>query len=1187
MFLKRLDIIGFKSFAERIGIDFVPGVTAVVGPNGSGKSNITDAIRWVLGEQSVKSLRGGKMEDIIFSGSDSRKPLNFAEVTLTLQNDDQFLPIDYHEVSITRRVFRTGESEFFINKQACRLRDIVELFMDSGLGKEAFSIIGQGKVEQILNSKAEERRTIFEEAAGVLKYKTRKRQAEAKLGETEENLNRVRDIVYELESQVGPLKEQATVATEYLEKKEALEQVEVALTVVEIEQLHARWETLSKQLTEHTDHDVELATVIQKQEAKISEMRQQMASLDDLISQLQAVLLRASEEHEKLEGQRDVLKERKRNSAQNKEQLIATIAELNKRVHSLKEQKGKLKEISNELTSDIAQLRAHLQKNEHKRDLLNGNLEAEIDSLKSDYIELLNGKASTNNELAHIQRQLEQSEIRLTQLEKENEKYLHTRQDIEQEKEAALKQLHACEQQLEEQMGHFRKEQQKLVVLHEQYEKLGGKYDQANRLFQQMKSRKDVLEEMEEDFAGFYQGVKQVLRARNRHLAGIHGAVAELIQVPKKYETAIEIALGGAMQHVVVAEEQDARRAIQYLKERKYGRATFLPLSIIKERQLSRMQQQIIEQHPSFIGVAASLVSYDVAYEAVISNLLGTVIVTKDLKGANEMARELQFRCRFVTLDGSVVNPGGSMTGGALKQKTTSLISRKVELEEMRQQIVDREQEVAQFAHAAELKKEEIQEQNRFLDSIRTEGEGLRLQQQKLMSDVREVELREKNINERLAIYDMEAAQTMKDKEQLTKRGQQLMGNLSVTKEKIAELDEKIHQLTEQKNNEVSSKEKLVAENSDLKVQLTVKEETLAHQLQRMEEVVLELKDRENRVAMHQTELELLLQEMTDHTSNEKRLQVEALQKWQDKQATTQLISERRSERFQLQQKLEDMEQETKEYRRLHKETLQDVRDEEIKLNRLDVQLNNKLDHLREEYLLTYEGAKEQYPLKITVEEAREQVKATKQAIERLGTVNLGAIDEYERVSERYEFLLEQQNDLETAKETLYQVIAEMDEEMKKRFEQTFSEVRLHFEPVFQSLFGGGRADLLLTDETDLLNTGVDIIAQPPGKKLQNLALLSGGERALTAIALLFAILKVRVVPFCVLDEVEAALDEANVQRFSEYLKQFSSETQFIVITHRKGTMEEADVLYGVTMQESGVSKLVSVRLEDTEKLAQ
>lgn len=1186
MFLKRLDIIGFKSFAERIGIDFVPGVTAVVGPNGSGKSNITDAIRWVLGEQSAKSLRGGKMEDIIFSGSDSRGALNFAEVTLTLQNEDQFLPIDYSEVSVTRRVYRTGESEFYINKQPCRLRDIVELFMDSGLGREAFSIISQGKVEQILNSKAEERRTIFEEAAGVLKYKNRKKQAETKLEETKDNLNRVNDIIFELEKQVEPLKEQASIAKEYVEKKESLEQIEVALTVVEIEQLHARWEALSKQLDEHVDQEVEMATTLQVKEAETTAIRERIATIDDTINSLQATLLATSEELEKLEGRKDVLKERKKNSAQNQEQLQTAVSDLIEKIDLLQHQKAELETKSAQLQKDHAILLTLLKENEDKLRLLSGNIEAELDSLKSDYIELLSKQANGNNELKYVQQQLKQLQTRMSHLSKGNEKYLEERQVINEQKQVVQAKIIENEQKIDEQIVRFRHEQQQLHSLQEQYKKQETKLYQAYQILQQAKSRKEILAEMEEDYAGFFQGVKQVLRAKKDQLKGIYGAVAELIQVPKKYETAIEIALGGAMQHIVVQDESHARSAIQYLKQHSYGRATFLPLTVLKERKISTTQLLAIENHPAFIGVADTLVQFDIKFQQVISNLLGTVIVTKDLQGANELAKLVQYRYRLVTLDGNVVHPGGSMTGGALKQKTTSLLSRKVELEQLKEKLVDMESQTAQLENEVKKLKASSTIQDELLESIRQKGEELRVQEQALKGELREIEMNEKNTNERLSLYDIETGQLKEEKDKFLQRSNELLNTLAHYEKEVKQLDEQIALLTSKKNSEHSSREQLVTENNDLKVRLKVMEESLHHHFERIKEFSTEIATNEERLEINRQDLQLLMQEIETSTTGETFLEEEATKKATEKDTTVQLIASKREERLRLHQQMEDIELETKELRRQQKGLVQIIKDEEVKLNRLDVELDNKLAHLREEYLLTFEGAKEQYQLTIPIEEARKQVKLIKIAIDELGVVNLGAIDEYERVSERYEFLLEQQTDLQTAMDTLFQAIDEMDDEMKKRFEETFTDIRFHFESVFQALFGGGRADLILSDPEDLLHTGVDIVAQPPGKKLQNLALLSGGERALTAIALLFSILKVRPVPFCVLDEVEAALDEANVQRFSEYLKQFSSETQFIVITHRKGTMEGADVLYGVTMQESGVSKLVSVRLEDMKEMA-
>lgn len=1186
MFLKRLDIVGFKSFAERIAVDFVQGVTAVVGPNGSGKSNITDAIRWVLGEQSAKSLRGAKMEDIIFAGSDSRKPLNFAEVTLTLDNEDQFLPVDYNEVSVTRRVFRSGDSEFFINKHACRLKDIVDLFMDSGLGREAFSIISQGKVEEILNSKAEERRTIFEEAAGVLKYKTRKKKAEGKLNETEENLHRVNDILFELESQIEPLKIQSSMAKDYLEQKEALEKVEVAVTVFEIEELHTKWTTMSEKVEKHKQNEIRLSTHLQSKEARLEEVRDHMTALDESILDLQNVLLHASEELEKLEGRKEVLKERKKNAAQNKVQLEYNVKELTEKVAGLIGEKEKLVEQSLRLEKEAAAIKSQLKEKQGQMNLLNENIEQTIDDRKSEYIEVLNEQAAAKNEIHIIEQQLLQLSERNNRQEGNNAKYIAERAQLQQKIVEIKTSFKTVQQELEAQVHHYRDEQNKYESIKNTYEKHEKTLYQAYQYLQQTKSRKEMLEEMEEGFAGFFQGVKEVLKARESKLQGIEGAIAELISVPKEYEVAIETALGASMQHIVVRNEQDGRQAIQYLKNNRFGRATFLPLSVIKGKSLASNQLQLIANHPDFVGVASNVISYDSVYDEVLKNLLGMVVITKDLKGANEMARLLGYRCRFVTLDGDLVNAGGSMTGGAVKQNSSSLLSRKSELDELKDKLADMEMKTAALEAKIKALKNEVASKEQELDHMRKNGEALRLKEQAIKGELREAELQEKNMNERLSIYDLNKKEFLIEKERITERKISLQALLEKLQSDIQKLEKEIQQLSEQKNSQNLSKDTLLSDISELKAAYAAKNEQVNHTKEKLSSVTSELDDSEKKLQFYQEDLVLLDSEMSESSSGENKLEMAAVEKLRDKNETVKLIAERREERLTMQSTLEDLDLEIKELKRQHRGLTVSMKDEEVQLNRLDVELDNKLAHLREEYLLSYEGAKEAYPLTLSIDEARTKVKLIKLALEELGTVNLGAIEEYERVSERYEFLMEQRNDLQEAKNTLFQVIDEMDVEMKRRFQQTFEGIRFHFETVFKELFGGGRADLRLTDPLDLLNTGVEIVAQPPGKKLQNLGLLSGGERALTAIALLFSILKIRPVPFCILDEVEAALDEANVYRFSQYLKRYSRESQFIVITHRKGTMEEADVLYGVTMQESGVSKLVSVRLEETNEYA-
>ncbi|WP_100330883.1 chromosome segregation protein SMC [Bacillus xiapuensis] len=1185
MFLKRLEIAGFKSFAERVSVDFVDGVTAVVGPNGSGKSNITDGIRWVLGEQSAKSLRGGKMEDVIFAGSDSRKPLNFAEVTLTLNNEQQRLPIEYNEVNVTRRVYRSGDSEYFINRQPCRLKDIVELFMDSGLGKEAFSIIGQGKVEEILNSKPIDRRTIFEEAAGVLKYKTRKRKAEQKLTETQENLNRVQDILHELEGQIEPLKIQASIAKDYMEKKEELTAYDIACIVYEIDQLHGQWQELKQSFAEHQQEELQLSSRLQKKEAKTAELRDQMTAIDESVNDLQNVLLAVSEELEKLEGRKQVLKERKRNAVHNESQLAGYMKESEAQIKQLSQQAAELKQKVEHDQTEASKLKELLTEKQQELNHLSQNIEDTIETLKADYIESLNEQASAKNELSHIHQQTELLARKKQRIEKENEKQVAERERIEAKKAEIESNLTIAQQELASYVETFRTDQQTLEALKSKYAKQESNLYQAYKILQEAKSRKGMLEALEEDYSGFFQGVKEILKARNQTLSGIEGAVAEVIDVPKEYETALEIALASSMQHIITKDEASARQAIAYLKKHRFGRATFLPLTAMKEKKFPPSIRQSLQNDHRFVGIAAELIRYNPKYSSAIAHLLGLVVIAKDLAGANELAKMLGYRYRIVTLEGDVVNPGGSMTGGAVKQKSSSLLSRKNELESLKGKLVSMEEKTAAVEREVKKLKEMIADKEAVLEQMRHRGEQLRMNEQNWKNELLEWQFSFKTINDRLALYDVEMKEFKEEKERLANRRSAVEQQLAAKREELTDLDGRIKRLTEQKQKESSLKAEILDDISELKSELAVKNEQLSAGKLRLSQVEQELAAAEKKYSQWKEELNWLKSEMTNSDQGEEELKAAVRKKQQDKERTAELISLRRKERMDKQQKLEDEELELKELRRLHKAMNEAVQDEEVKINRLDVELENRLEQLSKDYSLSYEAAKNSYPLPEPIEEVRKKIKLIKLAIEELGNVNLGAIDEYERVHERYTFLQEQRADLQEAKDTLLQVIREMDEEMVRRFKETFQAISTQFLPVFQELFGGGKAELKLTDPNDLLNTGVEIVAQPPGKKLQSLSLLSGGERALTAIALLFSILKVRPVPFCVLDEVEAALDEANVQRFSQYLKKFSADTQFIVITHRKGTMEEADVLYGVTMQESGVSRLVSVRMEEASTL--
>lgn len=1185
MFLKRLESVGFKSFAEPITVDFVPGVTAVVGPNGSGKSNVTDAIRWVLGEQSAKSLRGSKMEDIIFQGSDTRKPLNIAEVTLILDNHDRTLPIDYQEVSVTRRVSRSGDSEFFLNKQPCRLKDIIDLFLDSGLGREAFSIIGQGKIEEILSSKAEERRTIFEEAAGVLKYKNRKKKAEYKLAETQENLNRIEDIIYEIDGQLEPLKEQSSRAKEYLSYKDQLKGAEITLLRTEIEDLHNDWRELLSQIEQLKQTENDYTGQIQIEAAQVEKEDLQIEQLDQVIESLQQKLLELTESFEKLTGERNVILERSKHTTQSKEKLSQQRAILQdqylKTETELKSEQNKLTEI----TASVKQTNSKLIELEKRLTHNQDELDQQIESLKADYIDQLNQQATTRHEIKIIEQQRNQMIA-----QKERSQTEQTSEHADYDK------LHELKVKLAEEVNALNDQQS---IIHESLKQAELEKEQANKLLKDMQarlekgqrqidlmqSRKDMLEEMKQDFQGFYSGVKTVLKAREvGKLSGIHGAVIELIDIPERFLIALETALANQAQHVVVSNEQAGRKAIAYLKQQNNGRATFLPLDVIQPKKITNQYLEKVKGHTGFVGLANEVAQVDPTYKLVVDYLLGHTIIADQLKDANEIARLVDRRFRIVTLDGDIVNPGGSMTGGARKVTNQNIFTRDKELEKLTEKI-------NQFKHRAEKFAGEIKQQSLLVAEIERKVEHLRVKREEIQHQLHE-KLAEQQTNQ-IRLSHIEKQIQMIERERETKKAE--FNRLESEKEKnetklkqlqaqIDEIQAEIAKLTQEKDNFEENKASLETEYQSLQVKIAEQKKERMYQNEKVEQKDQQLTQLSESIEAVDQELELIKNTEASAefiTVLEQRIQENEAEKLQ----VTKEIQVKRQERLQLTQRLGERQA---KYRTLQskKQALTEERQLlEVKANRLDVELENRLLQLQEDYELSFEKAKADYEKSDDLKSLRRQVKLIKRTIEELGTVNLGAIDEYERISERYEFLTSQQADLQDAKDTLYAVIREMDQEMELRFDQTFSKIRVEFTEVFRQLFGGGHAELTLTDPNQLLTTGVEIKAQPPGKKAQQLALLSGGERALTAIALLFAILRVRPVPFCVLDEVEAALDEANVERFSRYLKAFSEQTQFIVITHRKGTMEGADVLYGVTMQESGVSRFVSVKLEETDEL--
>ncbi|WP_332648121.1 chromosome segregation protein SMC [Lysinibacillus sp. 54212] len=1181
MFLKRLEVIGFKSFAERIGIDFVPGVTAVVGPNGSGKSNVTDAIRWVLGEQSAKSLRGAKMEDIIFAGSDSRKPLNFAEVTLVLDNEDEQVGIPYTEISVTRRVYRSGDSEYLLNNQQCRLKDITDLFMDSGLGKEAFSIISQGRVDEILNSRPDDRRSIFEEAAGVLKYKQRKKKAEHKLVETDENLHRVLDILHELDSRLEPLKMQASSAKDYLRMTTELKDFDIALIVHDSHECEQALQTMKAEFSDLEAKELLHAAEIATLENSMRQVRDDLKALDASLDTSQAHLVEATAEVERWDGRRALINEKRSNAEKHLNQQREALQEAKQEAGQLAENEAEKNQLFLQKQQELGQLKQAIKRLEQALTRSASEIEKEIEASKNSYIDLLNEEATVKNELKHIEQQLVQQQEtaeRITDRSSEMQKELAS---IVAQKNDAAKLLHNAQQKIQDQLAQFEIIELGLKQATSKFDEKQAMLYKAYQHHQQLKARKETLAELESDFSGFFQGVKEVLLARDKgELAGIEGAVAELIQVKGEYSQAIETALGAASQHIVTVNEQHAQQAIGWLKLKRAGRATFLPKTVMKSRKVLPAQLSQAMEHPAFVNVAYELVTYEESNRTIIENLLGNVLVASNLQGASQIARLVGFKYRVVTLEGDIVNAGGSLTGGANKQQS-SLFTRKAELDTLTAKIAQMEKSIEEAEKTVASEKERIASLRNELDEIKLQGDELRVQEQNHRATLLELEMTEKSLQANVTIASSEQSSMSTRGVTLAEQKEQVVGRLQELTHELKKINEHVEQLTLAKAQGDTQKDVLREQLAQKRSEQAVVQEQLTQIQVATADIAINLAKVNETIEKISQEIEWLQSDKgsNGHTLEEiQRAEIE----WSTKrQNLTDTIQQQRENKEALQQQVTTVEEKLNEKQRIHKGFVEAINALNIKRSRLEFHQNNLSLQLAEQYELEIEEAQAIATDIADVEQVRRKVKLLKQSIEELGPVNLTAIDEFERVQERHEFLTEQRSDLLAAKETLHEAIKEMDEEMTARFSETFSSIRTQFKAVFRELFGGGQADLVLIDPQNLLETGIEIVAQPPGKKLQTLSLLSGGERALTAIALLFAILNTRPVPFCILDEVEAALDESNVVRYSQYLKKFSQHTQFIVITHRKGTMEGADVLYGITMQESGVSKLVSVKLEE------
>ncbi|MEY8292937.1 chromosome segregation protein SMC [Carnobacteriaceae bacterium 52-44] len=1183
MQLKKIILKGFKSFPEKTTLAFNDGVTAIVGPNGSGKSNIIEAIRWVMGEQSAKTLRGDRMNDVIFSGTNERKPLNIAEVELILDNSDDYLDIDFEEVSVLRRISRTGDSTYMINQQECRLRDIINLFMDSGLGKESFSIISQGKVEAIFNSKPEDRRGIFEEAAGVYKYKVRKLDAEKKLDQTQENLDRVQDILYELESQLEPLKKQADIARSYLDQKEKLTDLDIGVTVWQIQ-------NLAQKIKEDTNKRTQIDKELEEVDKRIQELEQKQINQSDILSKIEELreeingkLVEIVREKERTEAALNLFDEKSRHREVFIGEKEASIKQLNKRNDELMEQLENTKAKYEGTNSELKVINQELKTLEEKRAYLEGDKEVQMEELRSHYIELLQQQTSLKNEKNYIKQELtrsERNEEKTSNIISELEEKIEIQRKLLSEEQAEYEEI---SEELLSLLNEYKTSEQ---TLNENKQKLRTRNERVNNTINELeraKAKQSSLQEMQENYAGYYAGVRAVMQQKDT-LEGIVGTVAELVKIPAEYIQAIDTVLGSSGQFVVVQDEKTARDAINYLKQTKRGRATFLPLTTIKPRSLSNQVKNQVTQIAGFVGIASELVTNDSDVQNIIDNLLGQTIIAETLEAANKIARLIQFRNRVVSLEGDVINAGGSMTGGGGRQNNTSpIFSQKTELDSLVKFIAENEKVIEKLVNSRDELEEKNAKLEQEVEKIRALGEEKRLQEQQLKSEVTNLSEQLTRLERELKATSFEMNESKHIHESYIERLKETEDSLEAITADVNESNERMQLLTSEQENIDEEKEKIAIEISsinekrnDIREALaTIRtsrqhlEEQIAQTNEQISNLQLDIQSFDEEVEVEsKEELEILLEK---YTNEQTLLQEKQLELRKDLEAENKL---NKSLTDQLNQQSGRNKYLTEEKAKL-----------DIQISRNDVRMDHYLEYLVDEYKIGYEEARLLEHPEMGLEEAQKQVKLLKKGIEELGPVNLNSIEEYRSVDERFRFLTKQQNDLIEAKANLYNTMDEMDAIVQKQFKTTFDLIQKEFSSVFPKMFGGGYAELVLNEPDNLLETGIEIIAQPPGKRLTRLSLLSGGERALTAISLLFAIIHVNPIPFCILDEAEAALDDANVVRFGKYLENFEDDTQFIVITHRKGTMEHSNQLYGVTMQERGVSKIVSVSLSEAQKM--
>lgn len=1173
MYLKSIEMQGFKSFADKTKVVFDKGVTAVVGPNGSGKSNITESLRWALGESSAKSLRGGKMPDVIFAGTEVRKALNYAEVAVTLDNSDGFIAGVGETIRVERHIYRNGDNDYLINGRKVRLRDIRDLFMDTGLGRDSFSIISQGRVEAIFNAKPEDRRAIFEEAAGILKYKIRKKETESKLNQTQDNLDRLEDIIYELDGQVKPLEKQAATAKCYLELNGERRQTLLNLLVHDIEVGKSDLTQTQEDLAEVKDKLTSYYEERHRLETENQELKQKRHQILEQISSDQQTLVDVTRLISDFERQIDLYTMESQQRSERKEETAARLSELESLKAEAQASLDKVNQRQVKLNAELNTIAQELTAIQKDLEQFSDDPDTLIEHLREDYVSLMQEEAKVSNSLTQVTHDMEsQTQALEAQAEeyKQAQAYLLSAQEVASE---AQKAYQAAQASLQNLLDSYKEKDQSYQVIDKDYQEAQTKMFDLMDHLKSKEARRQSLESIQKNHSNFYAGVKSVLQ-NAQSIQGIIGAVSEHLTFDTRYQTALEIAMGASGQNIIVEDEAAAKRSIDYLKRNRQGRATFLPLTTIKPRQLNGQFAQILANAPGFIGMASDLVTYEERLANIFQNILGVTAIFNTIDNANKAARAVRFQVRMVTLDGSEIRPGGAFAGGANKQNNSLFIKPELdalttEISQIKAQLSDSEAKV----EALKTKRKALQ---KALEDLKVDGENARLQEQRLGLEYQQ------------ALSDVEKNQVLVDSfkqgsqgsegANLQTKSEQLKAELAQIASKREAINDRIEAIKEDKDALGQQKQALLDRQSELQL----KERDLQAELRFAKTENNRLQADLSELTKESDSLKALLNNQVDEDQTDRLPQLQAQHKEavQRKDDLEQALVRAKIQVQDYEGQLEDLEERLAKAGNRNEDLIRQQTRLEERESQISQSLRKFATQLAEDYQMTLEAAKGQVTPLENVEQTRQNLQSLERSIKALGPVNVEAIAQFEEVKQRLDFLNGQKDDLLEAKGLLLNTINDLDGEVKSRFKATFEAIRESFKQTFTQMFGGGSADLILTSD-NLLEAGVEISVQPPGKKIQSLNLMSGGEKALSALALLFAIIRVKTIPFVVLDEVEAALDEANVKRFGDYLNRFDKSSQFIVVTHRKGTMSAADSIYGVTMQESGVSKIVSVKLKD------